>query len=171
MTLADTIRSARERLGLTQAQLAERAGCSRITIIAIEKGQGAQQRTLEAIATVLGMQLATTQDDSQVRRLSGSEMGKAIKARRLSLGWSQQDTADALGVSRATLIAFEQGRGLEPGVVFRIADVLRINVRLDVEASKPKRLRPDLEDVTWETLRGKRFPNVWELMAANRGIR
>ena len=60
MTLADTIRSARERLGLTQAQLAERAGCSRITIIAIERGQGAQQRTLEAIATVLGMRLDTT---------------------------------------------------------------------------------------------------------------
>ncbi len=104
--------------------------------------------------------------------LSGSEMGKAIKARRLSLGWSQQDAADALGVSRATMIAFEQGRGLEPGVVFRIADVLRINLHLDAEASKPrKRIRPDLEGVTWETLRGKRFPNVWELMAANRGIR
>jgi transcriptional regulator with XRE-family HTH domain len=59
MTLADTIRLTRERLGLTQAQLAVRAGCSRMTIIAIEKGQGAQQRTLEAIAAALGMQLAT----------------------------------------------------------------------------------------------------------------
>ncbi len=57
MMLADTIRGAREHLGLTQAQLAKRAGCSRITIIAIEKGQGAQQRTLEAIAAALGMRL------------------------------------------------------------------------------------------------------------------
>lgn len=59
-TLADTIRLARERLGLTQAQLAARAGCSRMTVIAIEGGQSARQRTLEAISAVLGMQLATT---------------------------------------------------------------------------------------------------------------
>ncbi|WP_297388345.1 helix-turn-helix transcriptional regulator [Acidiferrobacter sp.] len=60
MMLAETIRSARERQGLTQAQLAARAGCSRMTVIAIEGGQSARQRTLEAVAAALGMRLDIT---------------------------------------------------------------------------------------------------------------
>lgn len=58
--IAVILRTTRERLGLTQAQLAARAGCSRITLIAIEKGQGAQQRTLEALSQALGMHLTAT---------------------------------------------------------------------------------------------------------------
>lgn len=80
--------------------------------------------------------------------MDGREMGKAIKAQRKALGLSQLDTADAVGISRATLIAHEQGRGLKVDVVSRIAQVLRLDLRLDLAPARVTRIRPELEQVT-----------------------
>lgn len=49
------LRAARLRAGLTQAQLAQRAGVSRATINYIEKGQLPQLRTLLKVARSLGV--------------------------------------------------------------------------------------------------------------------
>lgn len=108
----------------------------------------------------------------EVGGLSRSEAGKAMKIWRRALGLSQKEMADVLDVPHAIWVAFERGRGLDAEVVPHIAQILGMDLRLNTETPTPRNcIRPGLENVTWETLRGKRFPNVWELMAANRGIR
>lgn len=57
MAYASMVKARREAMGLTQQQLAERAGCSRVTLIGLESGQSVQQRTLEAVLTALDLRL------------------------------------------------------------------------------------------------------------------
>jgi transcriptional regulator with XRE-family HTH domain len=55
--LARRLRQSRERAGLKQEQVAERAGCTRAQIINLEagKGGGARLDTVEALAEALGV--------------------------------------------------------------------------------------------------------------------
>lgn len=48
------VRKLREAAGLTQAQLAEKAGCTQPTISGIENGSDTTTTTLRLIATALG---------------------------------------------------------------------------------------------------------------------
>jgi transcriptional regulator with XRE-family HTH domain len=53
------LRRVRERLALSQAELAERSGLSRTTIVSLESGRGgAQYSTMRKLAEVLGVQPA-----------------------------------------------------------------------------------------------------------------
>lgn len=54
-TLAKRLKTARERIGMTQAQLAEKTGVSQQSIAKIEKGETLQPRRIEKIAAALNV--------------------------------------------------------------------------------------------------------------------
>lgn len=56
-------------------------------------------------------------------------MNNSLADRRLERGWSQQRLADALGVSRQTIISIEKGR-YDPSlpVAFRLAGVFECRI-------------------------------------------
>lgn len=56
-------------------------------------------------------------------------MQNDIPARRRDRGWSQQQLADLLGVSRQTVVSIEKGR-FDPSLplAFRLADVFHCRV-------------------------------------------
>ncbi|CAG5086059.1 helix-turn-helix domain-containing protein [Parvicella tangerina] len=62
------------------------------------------------------------------------ELGKEIKARRKTLGITQQDLADLAGVNINTVIRIE-GAKINPTVevVSAIADVLGMELRLEIK--------------------------------------
>ena len=56
-------------------------------------------------------------------------IGANVKARRLTLGWSQQELADRFGVSRATVSQYEIGTGeVNAGDLPRLAEILGIGL-------------------------------------------
>ena len=58
MDLVSTVKERRERLKITQADLAEMAGVSLATVKDIERGKGNPSlRTLEKILSVLGLEM------------------------------------------------------------------------------------------------------------------
>lgn len=56
--LRTIIKEAREKCGMTQEQLADKAGISRATIARIELGQGASMHSIKDIAFALGLEPA-----------------------------------------------------------------------------------------------------------------
>lgn len=57
-SLGERLREARRAAGMTQAELAKRAGIGRVTLVRIEKGeQSPRYETLEALSEVLGVVL------------------------------------------------------------------------------------------------------------------
>lgn len=57
-------------------------------------------------------------------------MGQRIAARRAILGWTQEDLAEASGVSRGHIAAVEAGTsGLSPSNLFSVADALKVDAR------------------------------------------
>lgn len=71
-TLAETIRTEREGHGLTQTQLANLAGCGRITIVAAELGYNMQHRVMVAITSALDMDITILPDPVIASPLSPS---------------------------------------------------------------------------------------------------
>ena len=64
---------------------------------------------------------APKRSSTNVRRTIGAN----IKARRLTLGWSQQELADRFGVSRAAISQYEIGTGeVNAGDLPRLAEIL-----------------------------------------------
>ncbi len=62
-SLGSAIRGARLREGLTQAELAERAGVNRATVIGVESGSRFEIATLFALMKTLGLELSLTARD------------------------------------------------------------------------------------------------------------
>jgi transcriptional regulator with XRE-family HTH domain len=56
------LKGARERKGMTQAELAEKAAVSRLTVIRIEAGLDANQATLRKLAAALDCEPGDLQD-------------------------------------------------------------------------------------------------------------
>lgn len=59
-SLGSAIRGERARAGLTQAELAERAGMSRATVVSVESGSRFEIATLLALAKALDLELSLT---------------------------------------------------------------------------------------------------------------
>ena len=81
-----------------------------------------------------------------------AELGAAVRRHRLTAGLTQQQLADAAGVSRRRLGAFEKGErsGADLGAVMRVALALDLVLTLepDPEAGAPSVL-DDLDGSDW----------------------
>lgn len=92
---------ARERLGLTRAQLARRVGTDWEVVAQWETGEcQPRPRTISTIAAAVGMTAA------DLYQLSGDA---TLAERRKAAGFNQTDIANALGVNRATISQWERG--------------------------------------------------------------
>lgn len=60
--IAGRVRTARLAAGLTQHELAERAGVSRPSVARVEAGEDVRTATLSKLADALGLVLRVTQD-------------------------------------------------------------------------------------------------------------
>jgi transcriptional regulator with XRE-family HTH domain len=65
-SLGSAIRGERLRAGLTQAELAERAGMNRATVIGVESGSRFEIATLFALTRALGLEISLTTRDEPV---------------------------------------------------------------------------------------------------------
>ena len=73
-TFSETVRSARKTKQLSQTQLAEQAGVSRVTVTRIERDQGVHVDSLLAVFRVLGYTL-------EVAELGTEEVGPSTNRR------------------------------------------------------------------------------------------
>ena len=74
------------------------------------------------------------------------ELGAAVKGRRRELGWTQEQLATAVGVSRRWVIAAEQGKpGIELTLVIRTVNTL--GLAIDVIQAPIARGAVDLDEV------------------------
>jgi transcriptional regulator with XRE-family HTH domain len=81
MDCAATLRDARIRAGLTQAELAQRAGTSQATISAYEHGRKAPSvETLARLLGAAGTRLATTPASAPVVRPTRAQLARAGRA-------------------------------------------------------------------------------------------
>lgn len=115
--LGTALRAARKQAGLTQADLAEAAGCAARTIGPVESGEG-RADTLVALAAVLGLEIGG-------RSLpSGPHLGARLALLRSRHGISLRELADSAQVSPPTIAALEKGGLGHLAALERIAAVL-----------------------------------------------
>lgn len=67
--IGDLIRNERKALGLSQQDLADRVGCSRVTINGLEKGQNTSVQTVFGVLAALGKGLRLVNAQADVDRL------------------------------------------------------------------------------------------------------
>ena len=108
--LGRLFRGARKTAGLTQAELAEQAHIGISAVQAVEQGRG-RVSSLNAILKTLGL-------ETRGRQLSAGPIGPALVLARKRRKMSRRRLAKALGVSRNTLVAVEQGGGLTSTLEF-----------------------------------------------------
>ena len=107
----DQIREGRERLHMTQQQLADEVGVSRRTVTSWERGESTPQNRAGAVAEVLRIgtvDLPEFGPEALLRRL-----GQLAKQRREEIGLGRQGFAKEAGLgSDRTMTQFEFGRTL-----------------------------------------------------------
>ena len=129
------LRARRAYLGLTQAELAEKAHTSKQTVCEIEKGsQRPNRSTLFALCDSLSF--PSSDRDKLFRAFGHSSVtqldpiGLHIKALRAHAGFTQNEMAEKVGLTRAAISKAEMGRSVVMSVAPRIYDFF------EVEASK-----------------------------------
>src|SRR5436309_14193964 len=76
--------------------------------------------------------------EHQVNTTDLRALGARIREARESTGWTQQELADHLGMSRTTIIAIEKGeRRLKPAELVQLASLLGRNVSDLLQRSAP----------------------------------
>ncbi len=71
-----------------------------------------------------------------------SDLGAAIRHRRLELDLGQRALAESIGVSREWVVDIEKGKPrAEVGLVLRALNALGLNVEVTLETSAPSRMR------------------------------
>ncbi len=123
-TIGGLIRSIREIAGRKPKDIADFVGISAPALTGIETGEKeASLPQLEAVAyylrvpvhTLLGMNTLATAEKppanlDEIIRLRGHIVGARLKQARMTRGESAHDTAEAVGLSSATLQSFEMGK-------------------------------------------------------------
>jgi len=90
------MRQARDRLGLTQAELAEKVGVTQVTISNWEKGKSTPEGEQRARVEV-------------VLQLGGSAFGKKIQSARVRAALTQRELAKRTGFAQPTVSQWETG--------------------------------------------------------------
>jgi DNA-binding transcriptional regulator YiaG len=115
---AEEIKNGRERVGMTQQNLADAVGVSLRTVGSWERGESIPRNRAAMVAEVLGLEIEGQRDfgrDALVRRL-----GQLAKQRREELGLGRVAFARSIGLgSDKTLQDFEFGRRLAHGTSLR----------------------------------------------------
>lgn len=102
-SLAPALLRARLAAKLTQAELSERAGLSRASILQIEAGRG----RLETLTQLAG-QMEMVVDGKGLPPISGG-LGQRLAELRITRGYSRRAAAEKAGVSIPTITAIESG--------------------------------------------------------------
>lgn len=106
LQVGTTIRTLREKKGLSVTDLARASGLSPAHISEIERGRTSPSiRTLEKLAQVLDVQTSEL-----VRAVGASGVGAKLKRLRERLGLSQKELAERAGVSYGLIGQIESGR-------------------------------------------------------------
>lgn len=101
---ADQIRAARERLQMTQGELAQEVGVSLRTISNWERGHSVPRGRMGALVEALGF-------ENDLPAMSVEEaLGKLVSEARVQMGLSKERLAEIAGVAKNTLLHFEQGK-------------------------------------------------------------
>ena len=99
--LAAALRAARRERGLLQADVAERAGLTRFTIVDLEAGKGSLRSLFRALAAleleVVGRNLP-----------AGERLGARLRALRRRRGMSGRDLAELVGMAPNTVVSLER---------------------------------------------------------------
>lgn len=102
----------------------------------------------------------------------GPTLGQQIKARRKAMGMTQAEIAERAGVSRATLIAVEQGSITQTDTLRKVGKLLglRLILKMDDAGHNTPWDKPWDRPGVKPARRGQRFPNIYEITAANAGL-
>ena len=94
-------------------------------------------------------------------------LGKQLRDRRRALGKTQAEVAQSVGISRATLIALENGNGLSLAKFTQLAQRLGLEVSCvedDFTAQQVVREPVQVTQEVLQSLRKKRFPVLQDLL-------
>lgn len=91
-----TLREKRHQLGLTQQEVAQQLGTTQIQISRWERGENSPRKFQDAVDRFMNQ--------------SPASFGQTLRNLRYELGFSQQEIADALGVSNRTISFWELGK-------------------------------------------------------------
>ena len=119
------IKEARFNAGFTQTELANALGVTQSTVTYWENGTNVPtSENIAKIAEIFGCRIDELYDDEGDTAV-GYGFSGFFKALRLQAGKSVEETADALGVSKGAVVAWEKGESV-PAKKFmgNIADVL-----------------------------------------------
>ena len=148
---ADQLKAGRERLQMTQQQLADEVGVSKRTIGSWERGEHVPRNRLAALTDALGMEGTSEFGEAALRR----RIGQLAKQRREEIGLGRVPFSKELGMSDSTLRDLEHGRRIpfgstvikvEKGLGWRLGvidDVMRMTNR---KASSIEMQELDAED-------------------------
>ena len=112
---ADQLKAGRERLQMTQQQLADEVGVSKRTIGSWERGEHVPRSRLAALTEALGMEGASEFGEQALRQ----RIGQLAKRRREGLGLGRIPLAKELGMSDSTIRDMEFGRRIPSGTTQR----------------------------------------------------
>jgi DNA-binding transcriptional regulator YiaG len=149
---AEDIKNARERLRMTQQQLADELGVSLRTVGAWERGESVPRNRMAALAEALGGEGVSEFGHKALLR----QLGMLAKRRREELGLPRQGFSKEIGLgSDKTLVAFEFGRVLpsgtsqrkiEKGLGWRIGVIDEVMQMVNTKASTIEMESVDAED-------------------------
>lgn len=111
----ERVKQIRKAYGLTQKEFAEALGVTNVAISKIESGQrGLTGQMIRSICREFGVNeqwlLASNGDSKSQAPCGGDGMNERVKQIRRSYGMTQQEFADALGVTGATVSRIESGQ-------------------------------------------------------------
>jgi transcriptional regulator with XRE-family HTH domain len=145
---AEDIKNGRERLRMTQQQLADELGVSLRTVGAWERGESIPRNRMAAIAEVLGGEgVSEFGAKALLRRL-----GQLAKQRREEIGIGRQQMAREAGLgSDRTIVEFEFGRTLPSGTSQRKIEKA-LDWRSGVIDDTMRMVNRKASDITMESL-------------------
>lgn len=139
------IRRARKTKGLTQADLAEMAGCYRFTILRIERcHQRASCELIESIAEALGVELP----EFYIGRSSPgghrpAHVGEVIRTARKARGLTQAELARKVFCYVGTITSLERGtRRTRGDLVEAVGEILKIDLSRWRHVRRPRHMGP-----------------------------
>ena len=145
---AEDIKNGRERLRMTQQQLADEMGVSLRTVGAWERGESVPRNRMAALAEVLGGEgVSEFGPKALLRRL-----GQLAKQRREEIGIGRQPFAREAGLgSDKTVLEFEFGRTLPSGTSQRKIEKA-LGWRLGVIDETMQQIKTKASNISMESL-------------------